>query len=204
MGEQEQGGVGLRGNLPLPWPLNLWLFLKYLPNAWYSWMSYYEQKLVKEVSCAFLADGGQKRDHHRSVSEWVRSRGFRAVQAPQEWSEVSSRRLWNLQTLQIIGIIDNSILFVVNWRIITLQHYLGFCHTSTWISHTYTYVSSLLNLHPAPLGCHRALVWVPWVTQQIPTGSLFYKWYCICFHATLSINPLLPLSPCLHVEIIPL
>ena len=35
-----------------------------------------------------------------------------------------------------------------NWRIIALQYCVGFCHTSTWISHRYTYVPSLLNLHP--------------------------------------------------------
>ena len=47
----------------------------------------------------------------------------------------------------------------INWRIIALQYCDGFCHVSTWISHRYTYVSSLLNLppHPTPLGCHRAL-----------------------------------------------
>ena len=31
-----------------------------------------------------------------------------------------------------------------------LQYCAGFCHTTTWISHKYTYVSSLLNLPPAP------------------------------------------------------
>ena len=30
----------------------------------------------------------------------------------------------------------------------TLQYYNGFCHTSTWIGHRYTYVPSLLNLPP--------------------------------------------------------
>ena len=33
--------------------------------------------------------------------------------------------------------------FIFNWRIITLQYCDSFCHTSTWISHRYTYVSSL-------------------------------------------------------------
>ena len=32
--------------------------------------------------------------------------------------------------------------------IIVLKYCVGFCHTSTWISHRYTYVSSLLNLFP--------------------------------------------------------
>ena len=39
-------------------------------------------------------------------------------------------------------------------RIIALQHFVVFCQTSTWISHRYTYMSSLLNYppHPIPLG----------------------------------------------------
>ena len=44
--------------------------------------------------------------------------------------------------------------FVFNWKIIALQYCVGFCHTSTWISHRYTYVPSLLNFpptsHPIP------------------------------------------------------
>ena len=38
--------------------------------------------------------------------------------------------------------------FFSNWRIIALQYCVGFCHTSTWISHKhiYIYVSYLLNL----------------------------------------------------------
>ena len=43
--------------------------------------------------------------------------------------------------------------FIFNW-IIALQYCVGFCHTSAWISHRYTYVPSLLNLpatsHPFP------------------------------------------------------
>ena len=38
--------------------------------------------------------------------------------------------------------------FIFNWRIIALQYCLGFCHTSTWIRHRYTYVPSLLTLSP--------------------------------------------------------
>ena len=43
---------------------------------------------------------------------------------------------------------------------------VGFCHSATWISYTYTYVRSLMNFpltshpippHPTPLGCYRAL-----------------------------------------------
>ena len=33
-----------------------------------------------------------------------------------------------------------------NWRTIALQYCVGFCHTSTWISHRYMYVPSFLKL----------------------------------------------------------
>ena len=48
--------------------------------------------------------------------------------------------------------------------------------------------------HPTPLGCYRTLVWVPWITQQIPTGYVFYIWSYTRFHVTLSIH-LTSLSP---------
>ena len=38
------------------------------------------------------------------------------------------------------------ILIFFNWKIIAVQYSTGFCHTSTWICHRYTYVSSSLNL----------------------------------------------------------
>ena len=48
-------------------------------------------------------------------------------------------------------------IFFINWRLITLQHCSGFCHTLTWISHGYTCIPhpdhpSHLPLHPLPLG----------------------------------------------------
>ena len=51
----------------------------------------------------------------------------------------------------------SSILFLIkfiyffNWRVIVLQNFLGFCQTSTWIGHRYTYVPSLLNVPPISL-----------------------------------------------------
>ena len=47
--------------------------------------------------------------------------------------------------------------FFSSWRLITLQHCSGFCHTLTWISHGFTCVPhpgspSHLPLHPIPLG----------------------------------------------------
>ena len=49
----------------------------------------------------------------------------------------------------------------ISWRLITLQHCSGFCHTLTWISHGFTCIPhptppSHLPLHPIPLGLPRA------------------------------------------------
>ena len=37
------------------------------------------------------------------------------------------------------------------WRTIALQYYVGFCHTTTWISHNYISILSLWNLPPHPI-----------------------------------------------------
>ena len=39
---------------------------------------------------------------------------------------------------------------IFNWRIIALQCCAGFCLTTMWISHKYTYIPFLLNLLPTP------------------------------------------------------
>ena len=57
-----------------------------------------------------------------------------------------------------------------------LQCCVGFCCKTMWISHKYTYIHSLLNLHLTPLGRHRAQGWAPCVIQQLPTSYLFYIW----------------------------
>ena len=40
--------------------------------------------------------------------------------------------------------------FVLNWKIITLQCCVGFCHTKTWLSHKYIYICSV-HLEPLSL-----------------------------------------------------
>ena len=39
----------------------------------------------------------------------------------------------------------------LNWKVIALQNFVAFCQTSTWISHRYTYITSLLKLSPISL-----------------------------------------------------
>ena len=42
-------------------------------------------------------------------------------------------------------------LFILNWKIIPLHYCVGFDQISTWISHRFTCVPSLLNIPPIPL-----------------------------------------------------
>ena len=76
-----------------------------------------------------------------------------------------------------------------------LQYCDGFCHTSIWISHRYTRVTSILNRPPTS---HHTLclqvvteyqLWMPCFIHQNCTGYLFYIWQCICFNAILSNHP---------------
>ena len=47
-------------------------------------------------------------------------------------------------------VFKNNYLFFY-WRIIALKNFAVFCQTSTWISHRYTYILSLLKLPPISL-----------------------------------------------------
>ena len=55
------------------------------------------------------------------------------------------------QSLAFSKCLMNTIIFkkiIFYWRIIILHNFAVFCQTSTWISHRYTYIPSLLNLSP--------------------------------------------------------
>ena len=90
--------------------------------------------------------------------------------------------------------------YVFNWRIVALQCCVGFCHTTTCISHKYTYIPSLLNLPSIPYPSHPSRLSqntrLSSVMQQIHTSYLFDLWQCICFNVTLSICPIFSLSRC--------
>ena len=67
------------------------------------------------------------------------------------------------------------------WRIIALQNFV-FCQNSTWISHRYTYIPSLLNLLP---------ISSPIQPLQIDTEPLFefpepYSKFLLAIHLTYS------------------
>ena len=74
--------------------------------------------------------------------------------------------------------------FVLNWRITAFQCCVGFCCTTTWISHMRTYTPCLFSLpstpsHPTPLGHHKAPSWTSCAIQHF-LPSLYMLMY-ICF-----------------------
>ena len=74
---------------------------------------------------------------------------------------------------------------------------MAFCLTSTRSSHRYTHIPSLPNLLPSSSPSHLSAgcstpVCVPWVTEQIPIGHLFYIWYGKFPHYSLHTSHLLP------------
>ena len=66
-----------------------------------------------------------------------------------------------------------------NWRIITFQYCDGFCHTSAWIGHRYTYIPPILNPPATSLPTLFLCVipehwlWMPCFMHQTCTDHLF-------------------------------
>ena len=60
--------------------------------------------------------------------------------------------------------------FNFNWRMIALQYWFDFCHTSTWVNHRYTYVPSLpppTLSHPSRLLHPSIFAWkIPWTEEH--------------------------------------
>ena len=80
------------------------------------------------------------------------------------------------------------------WRIITLQNFVVFCQTSTWISHQYTYIPFLLNLPPVspptpPLEVDtEPLFWVSWALLQIPIGYIYIFFFMLFLNLFLLVG----------------
>ena len=99
-------------------------------------------------------------------------------------------------------------LFFFNWRIIALQYCVGLYHTSTWISHRYTYVPSLLNPLSSPTPSHPSRL-----SQSTGLSSLchmanshllsiLHMAKCIHFHTLFSARPTLSFPHCVHKSVL--
>ena len=69
-----------------------------------------------------------------------------------------------------------------NWRKLAFQCCTGFCHTTTQINPSYTYITSLLSLsplppHPTPLSHHGVPGWAPCAIQHL-LSYLCNTWRC--------------------------
>ena len=81
---------------------------------------------------------------------WTSQSSICKVTCLQHWQQI---RLVNtcLSDRSNVLFLSFKILFIFYWRIIVLQNFVVFCQTSTWVSHRYTDIASLLNLPPISL-----------------------------------------------------
>ena len=97
-----------------------------------------------------------------------------------------------------------NIIFLINlffnWRIMSLQNFVVFCQTSTWISHRYIYIPFLLNLPPISQPSRPSrLIQSPCLSSLLHTTnscwlSILHMFPCYSLHTS---HPLLP-SPHVH------
>ena len=83
-------------------------------------------------------------------------------------------RLWRRRGLWMSWILNTHFFF--NFLLIfALQYCVSFCHSSTWISHRYTYVPSLLNLPPISFPIPSPGWYQPITSRliQSPKGTIF-------------------------------
>ena len=98
-------------------------------------------------------------------------------------------------------------LFIFDWKIISLQYSVGFCHTSTGISHRYTYVLSLLNLPSSPPHPSRFLQ-SPSVSSLNHTANSHWLsiFTCGSVYVSVLLSPFVPHSPssplCVHYSVL--
>ena len=89
-------------------------------------------------------------------------------------------------------------LFIFNWRLIALQYWFDFRHTSTWICHRCTYVSSLLNLPPTSDLPPLYIVAEPQFEFPESQGNFPLAIYCNkgSVYASMLLSPFISSAPC--------
>ena len=134
---------------------------------WHHWLNGHEFEQAPGVgegqgNLACCSPWGCKVRH-----DWTTELNWTAAESDLNGSELTVYPHWpGFFSFPLSFYLKN--LFIFNWRIIALQSHVGFCHTTTWISHRYTYVPCLLNLLPTPShpsSCHRTWFEFPDLTQ---------------------------------------
>lgn len=101
-----------------------------------------------------------------------------------------------------------------NWKKIALQCWVGFCHTTTWISYDFIYIKSYTHTHthcPSwssfPLShptfsrsseCHAGLP----MSQSSFSLAICFTYDSICVYATFSIHPTLSFPCCVDKSVL--
>ena len=75
--------------------------------------------------------------------------------------------------------------FFISWRLITLQHFSGFCHTLTWISHRFIHSTRyfwIFPVHPpwALVSCIQPGLVICFTLDNIHVSMLF-SWNTLAF-----------------------
>ena len=120
----------------------------------------------------------------------------------QIWFTLGLTSLISLQSKGLSKVFSNTIVYFffsfifISWRLITSQHFSGFCHILTWISHGVTCIP-----HPntPPTSLSTQSLWVFPVHQAGALVSCIQPGLVICFtidnmHAVLSKHPTLTFS----------
>ena len=95
------------------------------------------------------------------------------------WVLVTVDGIFDLHCSSVQGL---SLKFIFNWRRIALKCCLGFLHTTTWISHKYTYIESSLVAQmvkhlPAMRETRvRSLGWEDLLEKEMATHSSTLAW----------------------------
>jgi len=92
-----------------------------------------------------------------------------------EWIKKS----WYIYTMENYSAIKRNTFESVLMRWLNLepiiQNFVVFCQTSTWISHRYTYITSLLNFLPSPSPAHSSrLIQSPSLSFLSPTANSYW------------------------------
>ena len=105
--------------------------------------------------------------------------------------------------------INSFFVFIFNWRLVTLQYCIGFCHTLTWISHRCTCVPhfeppSHLPPHPIPLGHPSApalstLSHASNLDWRSVSHMIIYIFQCYCKSSHPRLPPLSPKDCSIHL-----
>ena len=107
--------------------------------------------------------------------------GERKPGSTQACTDLNHNHVITMKSKSYFHLIAKRSLFLISWRLITLQYCSGFCHTLTWISHGFTCVPhpeppSRIPPHPIPLGHPSAPAPSTCLMHPTWTGDLFHTW----------------------------